>query len=130
VIRCSTMSLSGITNLTFMAISLLVAPGARAHHAPIWFDQTCKPKGRQLRSAWRRIHSGSDVDSIVLTRLTDSAIPAITHTECRTSVRSTECRHFWVDPEEEMVGVVHTQLDGSSPVFELMQLLTYQAIVD
>jgi CubicO group peptidase (beta-lactamase class C family) len=39
---------------------------------------------------------------------------------------------FWVDLEEELVGIVHTQLvpDGTYPVRELMQLLTYQAIVD
>lgn len=40
--------------------------------------------------------------------------------------------HFWVDPKEDLVGIVHTQLlpDGTYPVRELMQLLTYQAIVD
>jgi CubicO group peptidase (beta-lactamase class C family) len=40
--------------------------------------------------------------------------------------------HFWVDPQEDLLGVVHTQLlpDGTYPVVELMQLLTYQAIVD
>ena len=40
--------------------------------------------------------------------------------------------HFWVDHEEELVGIVHTQLlpDGTYPVRDLMQLLTYQAIVD
>ena len=39
---------------------------------------------------------------------------------------------FWVDREEELVGIVHTQLtpSGTYPVPELMQLLTYQAIVD
>ena len=40
--------------------------------------------------------------------------------------------HFWVDHEEDLVGIVHTQLlpDGTYPVRQLMQLLTYQAIVD
>ena len=40
--------------------------------------------------------------------------------------------HFWIDHEEEIVGLVHTQLlpDGTYPVRELMQLLTYQAIID
>jgi CubicO group peptidase (beta-lactamase class C family) len=40
--------------------------------------------------------------------------------------------HFWVDLEEELVGIVHTQLlpDGTYPVMQLMQILTYQAIVD
>jgi CubicO group peptidase (beta-lactamase class C family) len=40
--------------------------------------------------------------------------------------------HFWVDPQEDLVGIVHTQLlpDGTYPVRQLMQLLTYQAIID
>lgn len=40
--------------------------------------------------------------------------------------------HFWVDPEEDLVAIVHTQLlpDGTYPVVQLMQLLTYQAIID
>jgi CubicO group peptidase (beta-lactamase class C family) len=40
--------------------------------------------------------------------------------------------HFWVDPEEDLVGIVLTQLtpDGTYPVSQLMQLLTYQAIID
>jgi len=40
--------------------------------------------------------------------------------------------HFWVDYEEDILGIVHTQLlpDGTYPVRQLMQLLTYQAIVE
>ncbi len=40
--------------------------------------------------------------------------------------------HFWVDHEEELVGIVHTQLlpDGTYPVRELMQSLTYQAVIE
>ena len=40
--------------------------------------------------------------------------------------------HFWVDPEEDLVAIVHTQLlpDGTYPVVQLMQVLTYQAIID
>ncbi len=40
--------------------------------------------------------------------------------------------HFWVDHEEDLVGIVHTQLlpDGTYPVRELAQLLAYQAIID
>lgn len=39
---------------------------------------------------------------------------------------------FWVDLEEQMVGIVHTQLfpSGSQPVGELMQLSSYQALID
>jgi CubicO group peptidase (beta-lactamase class C family) len=40
--------------------------------------------------------------------------------------------YFWVDPEEDLVGVVHTQImpEGTYPIAPLMELLTYQAIVD
>ena len=40
--------------------------------------------------------------------------------------------HFWVDHEEDLVGIIHTQLlpDGTYPVQQLMQLTTYQAIID
>jgi len=40
--------------------------------------------------------------------------------------------HFWVDREEDLVAIVLTQLlpDGTYPVSQLMQLLTFQAIID
>jgi CubicO group peptidase (beta-lactamase class C family) len=40
--------------------------------------------------------------------------------------------HFWVDREEDLVGIDLTQLlpDMTYPIAQLMQLLTYQAIVD
>ena len=40
--------------------------------------------------------------------------------------------HFFVDHSEDLVAVVHTQLlpDGTYPVRQLMQVLTYQAIID
>ena len=40
--------------------------------------------------------------------------------------------HFWLDHKEDLIGIVHTQLlpDGTYPVRELMQLATYQAIID
>jgi len=40
--------------------------------------------------------------------------------------------HFWIDHKEELLGIVHTQLlpDGTYPVRELMQLATYQAIIE
>jgi CubicO group peptidase (beta-lactamase class C family) len=39
---------------------------------------------------------------------------------------------FWVDLEEQVVGIVHTQLipSASYPIGELVKLATYQAIVD
>ena len=40
--------------------------------------------------------------------------------------------HFWVDRQEELVGIVLTQLlpDGTYPIRQLMQQMTYQAIID
>jgi len=40
--------------------------------------------------------------------------------------------HFWVDHEEDLVGIIHTQLlpDGTYPIQQLMQLTTYQAIIE
>jgi CubicO group peptidase (beta-lactamase class C family) len=40
--------------------------------------------------------------------------------------------HFWVDREQELVGIVMTQLlpDGTYPVRQMMQSMTYQAIID
>ena len=40
--------------------------------------------------------------------------------------------HFWVDPKEELVGLILTQLLPAEtyPMRHLMQQLTYQAIVD
>jgi CubicO group peptidase (beta-lactamase class C family) len=40
--------------------------------------------------------------------------------------------HFWVDREEDLVAIVMTQLipDGTYPISQLMQLLTYQAVID
>ena len=40
--------------------------------------------------------------------------------------------HFWIDHKEDLLGIVHTQLlpDGTYPVRELMQLTTYQALID
>ena len=37
--------------------------------------------------------------------------------------------HFWVDREQELVGIVMTQLlpDGTYPVRQMMQSMTYQA---
>jgi CubicO group peptidase (beta-lactamase class C family) len=40
--------------------------------------------------------------------------------------------HFWVDREEQLVGIVMTQLlpDGTYPVRQMMQQMTYQALID
>ena len=40
--------------------------------------------------------------------------------------------HFWVDREQDLVGIVLTQLlpDGTYPIRQAMQQMTYQAIVD
>jgi CubicO group peptidase (beta-lactamase class C family) len=40
--------------------------------------------------------------------------------------------YFWVDPKEDLVGVMHTQImpEGTYPVIQHMHLATYQAIID
>jgi CubicO group peptidase (beta-lactamase class C family) len=40
--------------------------------------------------------------------------------------------HFWVDREQELVGIVMTQLlpDGTYPVRQMMQSMTYQALME
>ena len=40
--------------------------------------------------------------------------------------------NFWIDHEEELVGIIHTQLlpSGTYPTEPLMKLTTYQAIID
>jgi CubicO group peptidase (beta-lactamase class C family) len=40
--------------------------------------------------------------------------------------------HFWVDREQELVGIVMTQLlpDGTYPVRQMMQTMTYQALME
>ena len=40
--------------------------------------------------------------------------------------------HFWVDRQEDLIGIVLTQLlpDGTYPIRQLMEQMTYQAIID
>ena len=64
--------------------------------------------------------------------VTDPALAGLPVSEGVFSWGGAATTHFWVDPEEDLVGIVLTQLlpDGTYPVRQLMQLLTYQAIVD
>ena len=72
---------------------------------------------------------GFGITGSVVTNAATSGLPVSEGTFSWGGAAST---HFWVDHEEELVGIVHTQLlpDGTYPMSELMQLLTYQAIVD
>ena len=40
--------------------------------------------------------------------------------------------NFWIDHEEELVGIIHTQLlpSGTYPTEPLMKLTTYQSLID
>ena len=72
---------------------------------------------------------GFGITGSVVTNSATSGIPASIGTYSWGGAATT---HFWVDHTEELVGMVHTQLvpDGTYPLRELMQILTYQAIVD
>lgn len=82
-----------------------------------------------LGGGYRAWGVGFGVTGSVVTNPATAGLPVSPGTFSWGGAAST---HVWVDLEEELVGLVHTQLlpDGTYPVRELMQLLTYQAIVD
>ena len=63
---------------------------------------------------------------------TDPALTGIPMSAGTYSWGGAATTHFWVDRENELVGIVLTQLlpDGTYPVRQMMQQMTYQAIVD
>ena len=63
---------------------------------------------------------------------TDPALTGIPMSKGTFSWGGAATTHFWVDREEELVGIVLTQLlpDGTYPIRQLMQQMTYQAILD
>jgi len=82
-----------------------------------------------LGGAYRAWGIGFGITGYVVTNPATSGLPVSKGTFSWGGAAST---HFWVDLAEELVGIVHTQLlpDGTYPIMETMQLLTYQAIVD
>ncbi len=64
--------------------------------------------------------------------VTDPALTGLPISKGTFSWGGAATTHMWVDLEEELVGLVHTQLlpDGTYPIRETMMLLTYQAITD
>ena len=64
--------------------------------------------------------------------VTNAAISGLPVSEGTFSWGGAATTHFWVDPKEDIVGIVHTQLlpDGTYPVIQMMQLMTYQALID
>jgi CubicO group peptidase (beta-lactamase class C family) len=82
-----------------------------------------------LGGGYRAWGVGFGITGSVVTNPATSALPVSKGTYSWGGAATT---HFWIDHEEEIVGLVHTQLlpDGTYPVRELMQLLTYQAIID
>ena len=64
--------------------------------------------------------------------VTDPGLTGIPMSEGTFSWGGAATTHFWVDPKQELVGLIMTQLlpDGTYPIRQLMQQLTYQAILD
>jgi CubicO group peptidase (beta-lactamase class C family) len=63
---------------------------------------------------------------------TDPALTGIPMSAGTYSWGGAATTHFWVDREKELVGIVLTQLlpDGTYPVRQTMQAMTYQALVE
>ena len=64
--------------------------------------------------------------------VTDPALTRLPGSEGTFAWGGAASTDFWVDPKEELVGMVLTQLipAGTYPTRQLMQVLTYQAIVE
>ena len=64
--------------------------------------------------------------------VTDPGLTGIPMSKGTFSWSGAATTHFWVDPKEELVGLILTQLLPAEtyPMRHLMQQLTYQAIVD
>ena len=64
--------------------------------------------------------------------VTNSAITGLPVSKGTFSWGGAASTEFWVDPKEQIVGIVHTQLipSGSQPIGPLFKSATYQAIID
>ncbi len=99
------------------------------HLTPGFPDDPLTSLFGMLGGGYRAWGVGFGITGSVVTNPATSGLPVSKGTYSWGGAATT---HFWIDHEEEIVGLVHTQLlpDGTYPVRELMQLLTYQAIVD
>ena len=99
------------------------------HLTPGFPDDPMTTLFGMLGSGGRAWGVGFGITGSVVTNPATSGLPASKGTFAWGGAATT---HFWVDYEEDLVGIVHTQLlpDGTHPVRDLMQVLTYQAIVD
>ena len=98
------------------------------HLTPVFPDDPMTALRNQL-GATRQWGVGFGITGSVVTNPATSGLPVSAGTYGWGGAATTG---FWVDHEEELVGIVHTQLtpSGTYPVRQLMQLLTYQAIID
>ncbi len=98
------------------------------HLTPVFPDDPMTALRNQL-GATRQWGVGFGITGSVVTNPATSGLPVSVGTYGWGGAATTG---FWVDHEEELVGIVHTQLtpSGTYPVRQLMQLLTYQAIID
>ena len=99
------------------------------HLTPNFPDDPMTTLFGMLGAGDRAWGAGFGITGSVITNPATSGLPVSPGTYAWGGAATT---HFWVDHKEELVGIVHTQLlpDGTYPVRDLMQLLTYQAIVD
>ena len=99
------------------------------HLTPDFPDDPMTTLFGMLGGGGRAWGAGFGITGSVVTNPATSGLPASKGTFAWGGAATT---HFWVDYEEDLVGIVHTQLlpDGTYPVRDLMQSLTYQAIVD
>ena len=99
------------------------------HLSPLFPDDPMTSLRNQLGASARQWGAGFGITGSVVTNPATSGLPVSKGTFGWGGAATTG---FWVDHEEEIVGIVHTQLtpSGTYPVRELMQLLTYQAIID
>ena len=99
------------------------------HLTPLFPDDPMTSLRSQLGASARQWGIGFGITGSVVTNPATSGLPVSTGTFGWGGAATTG---FWVDHEEEIVGIVHTQLtpSGTYPVRELMQQLTYQAIID
>ncbi len=99
------------------------------HLTPDFPDDPLTSLFGMLGGGYRAWGVGFGITGSVVTNPATSGLPVSKGTYSWGGAATT---HFWVDHEEELLGIVHTQLlpDGTYPVRELMQLLTYQSILD
>ena len=99
------------------------------HLNPLFPDDPMTSLASDVIGGGRQWGVGFSITGSVVTNPATSGLPVSVGTFSWGGAATTG---FWVDQEEDIVGIAHTQLtpSGTYPVMELMQLLTYQALID